>query len=56
MGQYTEDVLSGLMCDQCGQLIDFQEPGFPRTCKECDPKKGYKLKDYPPKNSGWKRI
>lgn len=34
MGEYTEMILSGSMCQTCGVFFD-SEPGFPRYCKEC---------------------
>ncbi|CAH1054057.1 hypothetical protein PAECIP111894_00202 [Paenibacillus pseudetheri] len=36
MGQAAEDILNGLMCDVCGGLVDGKEPGYPRTCKDCE--------------------
>ncbi len=33
---YVED---GLCCMCCGQLIDGDEPGYPRYCEFCEPKK-----------------
>jgi Fe2+ or Zn2+ uptake regulation protein len=53
MGQIADDIINGLLCQECGQFIDFEEPGFPRTCEDCDPKNGCKLKRNPPPNSGW---
>ncbi|GED33996.1 hypothetical protein BCE02nite_51370 [Brevibacillus centrosporus] len=40
MGEVSERILSGLMCQVCGgYLEDFAEPGYPRTCEECEDKK-----------------
>jgi hypothetical protein len=35
MGDAAEDVLDGLMCQGCGELIDGDAPGWPRTCDGC---------------------
>ncbi len=35
MREITNDIFNGLLCNECGQLIDFKEPGYPRTCKDC---------------------
>ncbi len=28
-------VIDGLLCEQCGALVDGDEPGYPRTCTTC---------------------
>jgi Fe2+ or Zn2+ uptake regulation protein len=43
MGEASEIILNGLLCEQCGQVIDWSSPGYPRTCKECDPENGIEL-------------
>lgn len=35
MGEAAEDVLEGLLCQCCGELIDGEEPGYPRYCEDC---------------------
>ena len=35
MGDIAEAMIGGLFCEQCGQVIDGEEPGFPRTCDSC---------------------
>lgn len=36
MGEIAEAMLNGLFCEGCGELIDGDEPGFPRyCCKAC---------------------
>jgi Fe2+ or Zn2+ uptake regulation protein len=45
MGEVADDMLNGFYCEQCGQIIDFGEPGYPRTCKDCDPINGYRIVD-----------
>jgi hypothetical protein len=34
MGQIA-DVISGLLCDECGVFIDGVTPGYPRKCGDC---------------------
>lgn len=36
MGEAVEDIFAGLMCQCCGQLIDGEEPGYPRSCEDCE--------------------
>lgn len=36
MGQATEDIIDGLMCEVCGTLVDGMAPGFPRPCEDCE--------------------
>lgn len=31
----AEAIVEGLMCEDCGCLVDGDAPGFPRKCKEC---------------------
>ena len=35
MGDAAEDILDGLMCEDCGVLIDGDNPGYPRKCDGC---------------------
>lgn len=39
MGEIAEAMINGLFCQQCGAYIDGQEPGYPRNCDDCKPKK-----------------
>jgi hypothetical protein len=32
-------ILDGLLCEECGTLIDGDEPGYPRKCNLCAPLK-----------------
>lgn len=34
MGEIADDMLCGLMCDQCGCYFT-EEHGYPVNCKEC---------------------
>lgn len=36
MGEQAENMLDGLLCEICGELIDGKEPGYPRKCELCD--------------------
>jgi len=36
MGEAAEAVLEGLYCQVCGDLIDGEEPGYPRSCEDCE--------------------
>lgn len=36
MGQAVDDMLEGLVCQECGEWMDdFESPGYPRTCEGC---------------------
>jgi len=35
MGDIADAMIGGLFCEQCGGLIDGEEPGYPRNCG-CD--------------------
>lgn len=40
MGQHADDMLEGLVCQECGEFFDDilnggEEPGYPRTCDRC---------------------
>lgn len=35
MGDFTEAVIEGIFCCECGELVDGTETGFPRPCEEC---------------------
>ena len=35
MGEMAEAMLEGLLCEQCGALIDGEQPGYPRKCADC---------------------
>lgn len=40
MGEIADLVLSGLLCQMCGTLMDDHlEPGYPRTCDDCKPRR-----------------
>ena len=54
MSFFEDYVQDGLCCQICGQVIDFSEPGYPRSGNCCD-KNVKKTKRQPVKN-GWKLI
>lgn len=35
----AEMILEGLLCQCCGELIDGEEPGIPRSCADCENEK-----------------
>lgn len=35
MGDIADDMLNGLMCQVCGEFLDGEEPGYPRSCAGC---------------------
>ncbi|WP_258022808.1 hypothetical protein [Brevibacillus formosus] len=40
MGEVAEMIISGLVCQVCGESMDdFEEPGYPRTCEDCQEEK-----------------
>lgn len=36
MGSYIDDVLDGLFCGKCGDMVDGSAPGYPRRCEACE--------------------
>lgn len=36
MGDMTEMILDGLLCESCGVYIDGEAPGYPRLCEDCE--------------------
>ena len=39
MGEIAEAMTNGFYCTDCGDMIDGEEPGYPRKCAECQPKR-----------------
>lgn len=35
MGEIADGLIDGLLCVDCGEYIDGDEPGHPRKCKGC---------------------
>ena len=36
MGEITEMILAGVLCEQCGVYIDEKASGYPRSCEDCE--------------------
>lgn len=36
MGETTEMILEGILCESCGVFIDDANPGYPRRCEDCE--------------------
>ncbi|MCO8286652.1 hypothetical protein [Tetragenococcus halophilus] len=51
MGEMTEMILNGFLCEQCGAwLEDREEDGYPRKCEECEKENDTKKTDRSPAN------
>lgn len=35
MGDIADMMIDGELCQLCGQLIEGEPPGYPRTCEDC---------------------
>ncbi len=35
MGEIAEMMLDGMLCQECGGLIDCEVSGYPRSCSDC---------------------
>ena len=35
MGEISEMMIDGTLCQVCGVYLDGETPGFPRTCTHC---------------------
>lgn len=35
MGEITEMILEGILCEVCGVWIESKPEGFPRSCSDC---------------------
>ncbi len=35
MGDAADDILDGLVCEVCGEVIDEEAPGYARQCRSC---------------------
>ena len=46
MGDISEAIIRGEICDTCCKPIDGDSPGYPRQCEDCQPKsKKQRLKE-----------
>ena len=35
MGEFSDLIIDGFLCETCGEMIDGKESGYPRQCDEC---------------------
>lgn len=35
LGEIADMVVNGFLCQECGSHIDFEGPGYPRSCEDC---------------------
>ena len=35
MGDIADAIIAGFLCQQCGEVVDDDETGYPRTCAGC---------------------
>ncbi len=35
MGDYSDDIENGVICEICQCIIDGEEPGYTRRCDDC---------------------
>ncbi len=56
MGQQADDLVSGLVCSLCGQMIDWSEPGHPRTCVQCGGETEIDDSDEAALRNGWELV
>lgn len=40
MGDISEMILEGILCQQCGGLVDGDVAGYPRKCNDCKEESG----------------
>ena len=55
MSESVEMMLEGIVCMQCGQVIDCKATGFPRQCKECEEKRFEELDEENDKKNKMKK-
>jgi hypothetical protein len=39
MGEIAEMIIEGILCEQCGVLVDGNISGYPRKCDDCSEQK-----------------
>lgn len=52
MSEHADMMINGLLCQQCGVLIDGLEPGFPRNCNGCEEPQEQRSSNKNKKNKG----
>ncbi len=35
MGEIADAMLDGFLCQVCGEVVDGDDPGYPRSCNAC---------------------
>jgi hypothetical protein len=35
MGEISDLIIAGFLCESCGSMIDGSAPEYPRQCEEC---------------------
>ena len=36
MSEIADMIIDGTLCEDCGEFLDGQSPGYSRKCKECE--------------------
>lgn len=36
MGDVADLIVEGFVCQHCGEYLDGDDPGHPRSCEDCD--------------------
>lgn len=36
MGEVSDMIVNGILCVECGCLVDGEESGYPRKCEDCE--------------------
>jgi hypothetical protein len=44
MGDMADMMIEGVLCEECGSLIDRDAPGYPRSCEDCREERRKSLK------------
>ncbi len=52
MGDISDMMLDGTLCEQCGEYIDDDEGGFPRLCAACNQDDEIQKREPKPKKKG----
>ena len=39
MGETAELIIEGFVCQHCGEYLDGDDPGYPRSCNACEKEK-----------------
>ena len=36
MGEFSDMILEGFLCETCAEIVDGKESGYPRQCETCE--------------------